>query len=547
VRHELPKTTITGMKNKILQFNLALLVVAFTVASPHLSLAGEYYVSTTGSASNPGTLAQPWTLAKANTTLVAGDTVYILAGTYSTYINPSNSGTSSNRITYRNYGTDGVTISGANYAVYLDGRSYITVQGINATNCAHFLYIINGGTYNIIAYCTFDQESSPDWDVSVIHGSSQYNWVHHCRFSNCGSANDNGDDTGSVLDIGSESDGTDHSWYNLIENSTFFHGGHHVVALMSSYNTFRNNYIHNEAWTGAYGNRCLYSNAPSSAAGKNIIEGNKWGYAWTSVDDGPVGNVVITSPSNIVRYNSIYHSNAYGIGVAGYSGYSNGSSNRIYNNTLFNNGLALSSGSEDCAVYVTNQAGQTPTGNVFKNNLYYRHYQVYSGSNYSSQTYANEYNGDVSGDPLFVNASTTPPTDKTNSALPNLSLQSASPAIGKGGALTTVSSGCSASTKSITVADASYFQDGTFAPAGTIYGDWIAVGTVGNVVQISSISTNTVTLANAISCTNGNSVWLYKKSDGVQVLYGSAPDAGAYEFQQTDEPPSAPRDLKITP
>jgi len=28
-------------------------------------------------------------------------------------------------------------------------------------------------------------------------------------------------------------------------------------------------------------------------------------------------------------------------------------------------------------------------------------------------------------------------------------------------------------------------------------------------------------------------VWLYKKSDGVQVLYGSAPDYGAYEYEET--------------
>lgn len=537
------------MKNKILAFNFILLVFVFTVTSPCLSLAGEYYVSTTGSASNPGTLAQPWTLAKANTTLVAGDTVYILAGTYSTYINPSNSGTSSNRITYRNYGTDVVTISGANYAVYLNGKDYITVQGINATNCAQFLYLINGANYNIIAYCNFNQQSSPDWDVSVINGGSQYNWIHHNQFSNCGSANVGSDDIGSCFDVGNENAANDdQSWYNLIENNTFFHGGHHVVAIMTSYNTFRNNYIHNEAWTGAWGNRNLYTAAPSNTVGRNIIEGNKWGYAWTSVDDGSVGNVVITSPANIVRYNAIYHSNAYGIGVAGYSGSSNGSNNRIYNNTLFNNGLDVSGGEQDTAVWVTNAAGLSPSGNVFKNNLYYRHFQVYAGNRYSTQTYVNEYNGDVSGNPLFVNASTTPPADKTDFTIPNLNLQAGSPAINVGGALTTVAVADTGSGTSLVVSDAGYFQDGTYAPAGTSNADWIAVGTVSNTVQIASInySTNTITLANSISRSDGNSVWLYKKSDGVQVLYGSAPDAGAYEFPQTGGP-SAPKNLRITP
>ncbi len=40
----------------------------------------------------------------ANTNAAAGDTVYIKAGTYNSYIAPVNSGTSAaNTITYRNY------------------------------------------------------------------------------------------------------------------------------------------------------------------------------------------------------------------------------------------------------------------------------------------------------------------------------------------------------------------------------------------------------------------------------------------------------------
>lgn len=549
---ELMKTKGTGMKNKILQFNLILLAVVFTVASPHLSLAGEYYVSTTGSASNPGTLAQPWTLAKANTALVAGDTVYLLAGTYSTYINPSNSGTPSNRITYRNYGTDVITISGATYAIYLNARNYITVQGIQATNCPRFLYILGGAHHNIIAYCSFDQQSSPDWSVSVIYQSSQYNWIHHCQFSKGGECTAGGSDDGSVLDIGNESSATDQTWYNLFENNVFFHGGHHVVGLESGYNTFRNNYLHNEAWSRSRGNRSLYTNGMDAVAGRNIIEGNRFGYSDLSCDDESIGVAVLTSAYSLFRYNKIYHGGWYGLGIGSYGGYSPGSYNRVYNNTFFNNGRLVSGGSQDSAIWLTNSAGgTTPTGNIFKNNLYYSHYQVYGYDGVSSgnQIFANEFNGDVLGNPLFVNASTTPPADKTDSTLPNLDLQAGSPAINAGGALTTVATADTGSGTSLVLADARYFQDGTYAPAGTVSADWIAVGTVSNVVQISSInySTNTITLANSISRNGNDPVWLFKKSDGVQVLYGSAPDAGAYEFQQTDGPPSAPRNLRIIP
>jgi len=79
--------------------------------------ADTYYVKPTGSDSNTGlgtTDELAWeTITKANTTLTAGDTVEIMAGTYSTndgnaIINPDNDGTSGNPITYTNYSTDTV-------------------------------------------------------------------------------------------------------------------------------------------------------------------------------------------------------------------------------------------------------------------------------------------------------------------------------------------------------------------------------------------------------------------------------------------------------
>ena len=516
-----------------------LILITFVLASS--VEATVYYIDQNNPSSNDqniGTIDRPWkTITKANQTLKAGDTVYIMAGTYSSYIAPTKSGTSGSRITYKNYENDIVTISSAAYAIYLSGKNYITVQGINATSCRHFLWIINGANYNEIGNCSFDNNNNADWNHSVIH-NSQYNWIHDSQFSKGGSASSGGQDNGSVLDIGDEYDSSDNTNYNLIEDCVFFHGGHHVIALMSSQNTIRNNYIHNEAWTSGYGNRNLYSNAPSGVDGKNVIEGNRWGYSATSVDDGDVGNVVLCSPYNIVRYNSIYHSSGYGLGMTGYSGFSNAVDNRIYNNTFFNNGL--SSGG---AVYLTNEAGQSPTGNVFKNNLYYSNDGGnYTGNRYSTQTYANEF---TPGNPLFTNVSTTPPADKTDQSVPDLTLTSGSPAINAGGALTTVTVADTGSGTSLIVSDASYFQDGSYAPPGKSSADWIAVGTVGNTVQISSISGNTITLSNSISRNDGDSVWLYKKSDGAAVFIGDAPDAGAHEFLKTGNLPSPPKNLRI--
>jgi hypothetical protein len=509
---------------------------------PLQAKAINYYVDQnhpSASDQNTGTEGLPWkTITKANQILAAGDTVFIKAGTYTSYMAPNNSGTAASRITYQNYGSDVVTIAGTSYAVYLNGKSYITVTGIHANNCARFVYIINGSN-NIISNNTFDQQNpTTEWSTSYISQNSQYNRIYNNRFSKGGECTAGGVDSGAVLEIGSEESSTDLTRYNLIENNVFFHGGHHVVALHTGYNTFRNNYVHNEAWSRSRGNRNLYLNGKDPVTGHNLIEGNLFGYAARPCDDYTVGNVSMSTPYNIFRYNKLYHHNAYGLGTYSYTGYSNGSYNRIYNNTIFNSGYDIyptyNNGSEDTAITFMHSAN---IGNALKNNLYYSNYQLYTG-NTGSQTYANEFNGDTRGNPLFVNASTTPPADKADSTLPNLDLQAGSPAINSGGALTTVAVADTGSGTSLVVSDASYFQDGTFAPSGTVQADWIAVGTVGNTVQISVINyaTNTITLANSISRSDGQSVWLYKKSDGARVLSGTAPDAGAYEVNSASSP-----------
>ena len=73
-----------------------------------------------------------------------------------------------------------------------------------------------------------------------------------------------------------------------------------------------------------------------------------------------------------------------------------------------------------------------------------------------------------------------------------------------------------------------------------MFPDWIAIGTVTNTVQISSVnySTNTITLASPVTWNNGDPIWLYKKSDGFVVLVGAAPDYGASEYEARPVPPT---------
>jgi len=97
------------------------------------SYGADYYVSQSGNNSNPGTESQPWrTIQNAADTMVAGDTVYIRAGTYTDEtIQPQASGLSeSERITYSNYNDEQVILTESVYCVRIQSKSYITVLGL---------------------------------------------------------------------------------------------------------------------------------------------------------------------------------------------------------------------------------------------------------------------------------------------------------------------------------------------------------------------------------------------------------------------------------
>ena len=72
----------------------------------------EIYVAKNGNDSNPGTEASPYlTISKAASVAVAGDIVYIKAGTYEETLTPANSGTAGNPIVFQSFPGDRVIIS----------------------------------------------------------------------------------------------------------------------------------------------------------------------------------------------------------------------------------------------------------------------------------------------------------------------------------------------------------------------------------------------------------------------------------------------------
>lgn len=95
--------------------------------------AATYYVSPSGTSTNPGTLASPWSISKALSTALAGDVILIANGSYSGDLRPTNSGTAVARIAFvGNINSPTSVVFSGN--INLSARSYISVKGIQAND-----------------------------------------------------------------------------------------------------------------------------------------------------------------------------------------------------------------------------------------------------------------------------------------------------------------------------------------------------------------------------------------------------------------------------
>ena len=281
-----------------------------------------------------------------------------------------------------------------------------------------------------------------------------------------------------------------------------------------------------------------------------VMEGNQ-----QSVVAGTGGthafNMTVSGSQSIFRFNIIFNGGVFG-GVQ--SGFTNA---HIYNNT---GATMLTEGSTSPMSWLATGS----TGGQFFNNLFYNAISppgtqapYYSVDGTSTSGFKSGYNlaydtacspettahctkglmltdtGNIYADPKFVNPSG------------DFRLQSGSPAIGAGSALTTVAAADSGSGTSLIVNDAGFFQDGYGIPA--VNADCIAVTTVTNHVCITAVNyqTNTLTLASSITRSASDRVWLYSNATGGQVLFGTGPNIGATLDAGSGPPP--PTNLTATP
>jgi Protein of unknown function (DUF1565) len=116
-----------------------------TIQLPSRS-AVTYYVSTSGSDNNAGTLGAPWrTIQKAANTVKAGDTVQVRAGTYNEIVTMKTSGNATaGYITFQNYPAESPIVDGTGLSVGSSGQTglfslegtfnYIIIQGFEIRN-----------------------------------------------------------------------------------------------------------------------------------------------------------------------------------------------------------------------------------------------------------------------------------------------------------------------------------------------------------------------------------------------------------------------------
>jgi len=477
----------------------------------------DYYVANQGDDGNPGdSPAAAWrTIAKANASVAPGDTVHILGGTYSEAIAPEASGTEEKRITFKAHRKEKVLLTGVPLGIVMKDRAYVTVDGIACDQTEEYVRLEN--SHHVwITNSTFDHSSATDgWPNGVcITQNSHHNRISNCWIARVGYIQQSGRRgyRGGVMVIARGSD------HNLIENSTLFYGGHHVVEIMTSHNVIRNNYFHNEKWMRCNGEECGYRNIiiEGTDAQRNVVEGNTFAFSGrlpSSRSTSGSSAFSLRTPRNIVRRNIFSNNAKSGL----YFGISEDMRhNHVYNNVFFHNGYNDAEGSRDASGLFL--LGRQITDLIVVNNIFWQNKDGRAVSFRSRCDPAKQFfshNWQEAGDPHFMNDEA--PADPFKPELLDFRLRATSPCIDAGDFLThTTADGQGTA---IQVADAGFFTDGY----GVVEGDLIQLE--GDTRRLRVLQ---------VDC-DGNVIQIdapvaWRAGQGVsQPFSGARPDIGAYE------------------
>ncbi len=388
------QSNITATLGSVTSSPAATLTVTQATTAP---TGNAFYVSPTGSDSNPGTLASPWqTIQHAANTAQAGDTVYVLAGVYNESVNIAVSGSAAaGPVTFESYPGQTAVVDGtgltpsasatAQGLFNIVNQSYVTIQGFeirnyttsNANATPAGIWVTGAGSNiqllnNLVHNITTSSEKNGNAFGIAVYGTSASasidsitisgNQVYDLKTGNSETVNVDGNVTNFTI-----SNNIIHDNDNIGIDAIGFEG----VAPSSSVDYARN---------GEISGNTVYN----ISAIDNPGEGDQYDADGIYVDGGSQivieRNLVYNCDLNIeaasehsghvssyvtIRNNVVYNANSVGISIGGYASNVGGSDNiTIVNNTLFEDDTKnTGSGEFQIQYYATN--------NVFENNIVY--------------------------------------------------------------------------------------------------------------------------------------------------------------------------------
>ncbi len=310
-------------------------VVLFVI--PFVTYANTYYVATSGDDTNSGMATQPWaSIQKAANTLIAGDTVFIKAGTYTERVIIQNTGTSNDNIVFSNYQNDTVIIDGTgiswggswNGLFDISDKSYIQIHGLQVKNADYSGFWIENSTNVIIQNCyTYNTFSSGIgvWNSSYI--TIKNNEIELA-------CNDGGQECITIA----TSTNCDIYENNVHDNGQGTNGGEGIDVKEGSHdiNIYKNVVHHLNSRLGIYADAWDVHTYNINIYQNRIHHCSETGLAVASESGGLIENVNI--------YNNIIYFNKYGgieIGSwsdIGFQGVKPINNIKIFNNTCYKNG-----------------------------------------------------------------------------------------------------------------------------------------------------------------------------------------------------------------
>ena len=277
-----------------------------------------------------------------------GVVVLIRQGTYNEQFEPQTSGTAGDRITYRSYMAEEVSVASSSYpaTIILNGVSYLTIEGLTVAD--HRWLEATDAHHNVIRNNRFLRTPSSGTTGNVRFISSDHNRI-----------------VGNVLDDGNDNLLLIDSDYNLVEGNTITEGRHSVFSIRcANYNVIRDNLFSNsQQKIGEIydcGDDTTIVPHAFDATKHNVIEDNIFAEAVSYYSTSGGNGIQYAGQDGIIRRNVFYHTNAglamqvYG-DEALYNHY-----NRVYHNVFYDN---------ECAGLSIREAN---LDNVYKNNILYK-------------------------------------------------------------------------------------------------------------------------------------------------------------------------------